>query len=163
MSQLDLNQDCVVYGTVVTSSVTKAYPAADDSEPVYSIEIKPSDEELCFKLGLLYEAHLGPGCINGEAIRDDLMAAKTLTFESILKPLCGGASGSGGEYRRGQQVRVSCRLELTTGCDSLGDGYFGYPRLQLRFVDVVDPVDVTIVPAGSLPGTAESLAAYADF
>lgn len=135
INNLSLNKDQEVLGTVVTSRV--ANPIGVGSEVVYSIEIKPHNPGLCDSLGLLFHDFMGPNALNGTEVAQNLMDSETLVFESIREPLTTGAEGANGEFEKGQQVRVSCRFELSEPVMSTVDpnGCFIHPRLILRFVD----------------------------
>ena len=132
--KLDLNKDCQVFGTVVSSRIANPKVGTRD---VYSIEITPHNRGLGLSLGLLFQTMMGPCAINGEEVLDQFVMAQTITFETINKPLCCGAEGSNGEFTKGQHVRVSCRFELSEQMQSTqdSDGCFQHPKLILRFVD----------------------------
>lgn len=142
-NNFNLNEDCVITGTIVFSEVTKASLATDDvgRRPVYSVEIA-IDPDLALHVALLYGQQTGMHCINAEELQAQYINAKTLTFESLNKPLTSGTSPDTGEFIKGQKVRVSCRLEYKENESTKENGYFATPRLILRFVD--DDADAVV-------------------
>ncbi len=144
-NNFNLNEDCVINGTIVFSEVTKATLASDHEgrKPVYSVEITV-DPDVAFHVALLYGQQTGQWCLNAEELQAQYMNAKTLTFESLQKPLTSGTNPDTGEFTKGQKVRVSCRLEFKESESTKETGYYATPRLILRFVDE-DDGDAVIV------------------
>ena len=133
-SNLDLNKDTSVFGTIESSNVMQPYES--NSSDIYSVTIRPHDSGLCQSLGLLFNANMGPNSLNSDEVAESFIQAQTLTFETIIKPMTSGADGDDGEFVYGQNVKVSCRFEMTEPVTaSIEEGFFMHPRLMLRFVD----------------------------
>lgn len=147
-NNFNLNEDCYLYGTVVSSEVTTASLATNDIGrlPVYSVEIKP-EQGVTDSLALMYGMCTGMHCLNSEEIHKQFSNSKTLTFESLNKPYVSGVDPSTGEFNEGQKVKVSCRFEFKQTDSKTENGYYATPRLMLRFVDAdvvapEEPVEV---------------------
>ncbi|MDC0277605.1 hypothetical protein OAK87_01375 [bacterium] len=142
---LNLNEDCYIVGTVVSSEVTQARLASNDlgRQPVYSIEIKP-EEGVTYSLGLLYGQATGQECLNADELHKQFERSQTLVFESLNKPCVSGVDSTTGEFTSGQEVRVSCRLEYKQTLSNKDNGFYATPRLILRFVDA--ELTVPVVP-----------------
>ena len=134
---LVLNYDTKLYGTVVSSSVVNTRWDSLGKTEIYSIVIKPHNPGFMSNFGLFWHAHLGMNCLNGEQVAKGFMNSQTVVLESIVKPMCSGAESPDGEFVPGQDVRVSCRYELSEPVlpPSDSSGYYQQPRIMLRFVD----------------------------
>lgn len=135
-NNFNLNEDCYLFGTVVSSEVTTASLASNDIGrlPVYSVQITP-EAGVTDSLALLYGMATGMHCLNSEELYRQFTGSKTLVFESINKPLVSGVDESTGEFNEGQKVKVSCRFEFKQTDSKTEAGFFASPRLMLRFVD----------------------------
>ena len=134
---LILNQDTYLYGTVVSSSVINTHWDSLGKTEIYSIEIKPHNPGFMYDFGLFWHAMLGMNCLNGEQVAKSYMNSQTVVFETIVKSMCSGAESHDGEFLPGQDVRVSCRYELSEPVlpPSDSSGYYQQPHIMLRFVD----------------------------
>ena len=134
---LVLNQDTQLYGTVVSSNVCHSHWDELGKHQIYSIEIKPHEPGFMFDFGVFWHDMLGMNCLNGKQVADRFINSQTVVLETIVKPLCSGADSSDGEFSPGQNVRVSCRYELSEPVlpPSDSSGYYQQPRIMLRFVD----------------------------
>ena len=155
---LTLNQDTQTYGYVQHSAVSK--PEFVNGREIYSIDIEPEDPSDFYSIGLLYDAYMGPECVNREETVDQLMNAKVLRFESIQKPLTTGNDPTTGEFPAGSKVRVSVRFELRNGeMNHEGTGEFKFPVFQLRFVDA----ECSTEPAETITKPDPETLVYYDF
>lgn len=135
-TQFNLNQDQVIYGTVVESRVLYPRQSANGRD-VFSLRTEPDDKDLGFRIGHLLEDAAGPHAVNGDDLLRKYAGSDVLTLESIIPPLCSGACGEGGEFATGQRVRVSMRCELSDPVQSElhSSKYFVSEKMMLRFVD----------------------------
>ena len=134
-SDLYIDQDTYVYGEIIDSYCAKPGDFTDQGTGIYLIEIKP-EEGLCDALASMWYSCGGQHCINGEALYHEYQNKRSLTFTSINKPLTSGADIDSGEFSAGQKVKVSCRFYFEDGSMTEA-GMYRWPKLQLRFVDLV--------------------------
>ena len=161
---LTLNQDSHLFGTVVASNVCTLHWDSLGKTKIYSIEIKPHKPGFMFDFGLFWEAMMGMNCLNGEQTRDAFINSQTVVLVTIVKPMCSGAESPDGEFLPGQDVRVSCRYELSKPVlpPSDSNGYYLQPVIMLRFVDADWDPEENGKEEGPIVSTAsaEQLAVY---
>ena len=161
---LILDQDSQLFGTVVASNVCTPHWDSLGKTKIYSIEIKPHKPGFMFDFGLFWEAMMGMDCLNGEQTRDAFINSQTVVLETIVKPMCSGAESPDGEFLPGQDVRVSCRYELSEPVlpQSQPNGYYQQLRILLRFVDTDMELEINSKETGPIFSTAsaEQLAVY---
>ena len=156
----NLNEDCVISGTIVSSEVTQSKLMSDDigRQPVYSVEIKP-EPGVTDSLALMYAVCPGPHQLNADEIHRQMSSSSTLVFETLKKPYVSGVNETSGEFDVGTKVKVSARLECKETFSKTQDGFHGTPRLILRFVDL----DEAAIPVEPKEIDWDAVKVYYDF
>ena len=78
-----MNEDTYILGTVIESHVSRPVLIEGRPQPLYTITVSFDEPGDAYRLGLLYDAFMGPDCLNRVETREQLMHSTDITFESI--------------------------------------------------------------------------------